>query len=216
MEAVHVRDASLRLYNNCTHLKKPSEIIRHLEDEFSKAEIKLSNFPDLMLKEPDRVWVLLQAIPNEVRQYVVLHGKSGRWDELVDSCKFYEQQLRIVDAASMRQVEQQILCPYCGKKGHAKKDCWKWQRERGGKAIPTGNPRVMEKEKMVASAARGKAMRRASIKGMERAKMMEKERRRSSRRTSAIGADRQVAMGAMQAQMGIEALQVAALRKGLL
>ena len=39
----------------------------------------------------------------------------------------------MVDAASMRQVEQQILCPYCGKKGHAKKDCWKWQRERGGK-----------------------------------------------------------------------------------
>ena len=26
MEAVHVRDASLRLYNNCTHLKKPSDI----------------------------------------------------------------------------------------------------------------------------------------------------------------------------------------------
>ena len=67
MEAVHVRDASLRLYNNCTHLKKPSEIIRHLEDEFSKAEMKLSNFPDLMLKEPDGVSVLLQAIPNEVR-----------------------------------------------------------------------------------------------------------------------------------------------------
>ena len=132
MEAVHVRDASLRLYNNCTHLKKPSEIIRHLEDEFSKAEMKLLNSPDLMLKEPDRVLVLLQAIPNEVRQYVVIHGKSGRWDELVDSCKFYEQQLRMVDAASIRQVEQQILCPYCGKKGHAKKDCWKWQRERGG------------------------------------------------------------------------------------
>ena len=96
MEAVHVRDSSLRLYNNCTHLKKPFEIIRHLEDEFSKAEMKLSNFPDLMLKEPDRVSVLLQAIPNEVRQYVVLHGKSGRWDELVDSCKFYEQQLRML------------------------------------------------------------------------------------------------------------------------
>ena len=193
MEAVHVRDASLRLYSNCTHLKKPSEIIRHLEDEFSKAEMKLSNFPDLMLKEPDRVSVLLHAIPNEVRQYVVLRGKSGRWDELVDSCKFYEQQLRMVDAASMKQ----ILCPYCGKKGHAKKDCWKWQRERGGKGDSKGNPRVMEKEKMVASTARVKAMRRASIKGMERAKMMEKERRRSSRRTSAIEADRQVAMEAM-------------------
>ena len=35
------------------------------------------------------------------------------------------------------------------------------------KAIPKGNPRVMEKEKMVASTARVKAMRRASIKGME-------------------------------------------------
>ena len=54
MEAVHVRDASLRLHN-CTHLKKPSEIIRHLEDEFRKTEMKLSNFPNLMLKEPDRV-----------------------------------------------------------------------------------------------------------------------------------------------------------------
>ena len=38
----------------------------------------------------------------------------------------------MVDAASVRQVEQ-ILFPYCGKKEHAKKDCWKWQRERGGK-----------------------------------------------------------------------------------
>ena len=46
--------------------------------------------------------------------------------------------------------------------------------------------------------------------------MIAKERRRSLRRTSAIEADRQVAMGAMQAQIGIEALRVAALCKGLL
>ena len=39
-EAVHVHDASLRCTTkNCTHLKT-SEIIRHLEDEFSKAEMK--------------------------------------------------------------------------------------------------------------------------------------------------------------------------------
>ena len=69
-------------------------------------------------------------------KYVVLHGKSGRWDELVDSCKFYEQQMRMVDAASMRQVEQQILS-YCGKKGHAKKD-WKRQQERSGKGDSKG------------------------------------------------------------------------------
>ena len=83
-------------------------------------------------------------------------------------------------------------------------------------AIPKANPKVMVKEKMVVSPAWGKEVIRASRKGMERARTMEKERRRSSRKTSAIGADLQVAMGAMQAQMGIEALQVAALRKGLL
>ena len=58
----------------------------------------------------DRVSVL-QAIPNEVRQYVVLHGKSRRWNELVDSCKFYEQQLRMVDAASIRLVA--AACSAC-------------------------------------------------------------------------------------------------------
>ena len=101
----------------------------------------------------------------------------------------------MVDAASIRQVEQQILCPYCGKKG-LRKIAGNGSENAVVKAIPKGNPRVMEKEKMVASTARVKAMRRAS-RGMERAKMMEKERRRSSRRTSAVEADRQVAMGAM-------------------
>ena len=43
--------------------------------------------------ELDRVPVLLQAIPNKVRQHVVLMEESGKWNELVDS-KFYEQQLR--------------------------------------------------------------------------------------------------------------------------
>ena len=166
MEAVHVRDASLRLYNNCTHLKKPSEIIRHLEDEFSK-------------------------------EYVVLHGKSGRWDELVDSCKFYEQQLRMVDAASMRQVEQQILCPYCGKKGHAKKDCWKWQRERGVKGDSKGKSKSDGKGKDGGKHSAGKGNEKGKHKGDGKGKDDGKERKRSSRRTSAIEADRQVAMEAM-------------------
>ena len=197
MEAVHVRDASLRLYNNCTHLKKPSEIIRHLEDEFSKAEMKLSNFPDLMLKEPDRVSVLLQAIPNEVRQYVVLHGKSGRWDELVDSCKFYEQQLRMVDAASMRQVEQQILCPYCGKKGHAKKDCWKWQRERGGKGDSKGKSKSDGKGKDGGKHSAGKGNEKGKHKGdgkgkddgKGKKKKFKKDKRHRSRSASSDGSN---------------------------
>ena len=75
-----------------------------------------------MLKEPDRVSVLLQAIPNEVRQYVVLHhGKSGRWDELVDSCKLYEQQLRMVDAAPMRQWSSRFFVFTAARKGMLRK-----------------------------------------------------------------------------------------------
>ena len=197
MEAVHVRDASLRLYNNCTHLKKPSEIIRHLEDEFSKAEMKLSNFPDLMLKEPDRVSLLLQAIPNEVRQYVVLHGRSGKWDELVDSCRFYEQQLRMVDAASMRQVEQQILCPYCGKKGHAKKDCWKWQRERGGKDDAKGKYKGDGKGKDGGKQGYGKGKEKGKHKGdgkgkddgKGKKKKFKKDKRHRSRSASSDGSN---------------------------
>ena len=170
MEAVHVRDASLRLYGNCTHLKKPSEIIRHLEDEFSKAEMKLSNFPDLMLKEPDRVSVLLQAIPNEVRQYVVLHGKSGKWDDLVDSCKFYEQQLRMVDAASIA--------------GSGKENAVE-------KTMPKASKRVMEKGKMVESQAMERARKRASRREMGKAKTTERERKRNLRKRGAIGTGHQ-------------------------
>ena len=67
--------------------------------------------------------------------------------------------------------------------------CWKWQRERGGKG---------------------------ESKGKSKSNGKEKDGGKHSAGTSAIGADRQVAMGTMQAQMDIEALRVAALCKGLL
>ena len=141
--------------------------------------------------------MLLQAIPNEVRQYVVLHGKSGRWDELVDSCKFYEQQLRMVDAASMRQVEQQILCPYCGKKGHAKKDCWKWQRERGGKGDSKGKSKSDGKGKDGGKHSAGKGNEKGKHKGdgkgkddgKGKKKKFKKDKRHRSRSASSDGSN---------------------------
>ena len=83
--------------------------------------------------------------------------------------------------------------------------------------MPKANRRVMEKEKMVASnGTMGKVKKRASRREMEQAKMMERERERNSRKTSAIEIDRQAATEAMQALMVREALQVAAPCKGLL
>ena len=82
--------------------------------------------------------------------------------------------------------------------------------------MPKASRKVMEKEKMVVNRAMEKAKRRTSIREIEKAKMTKKERRRSSRKTSAIEADRQVAMEAMRAMMVRGALLVAALHKGLL
>ena len=81
MEAVYVRDSALKLFQSVGEIKRPTDLIRHLEDAFAKSESKLTNFPELKLSEADRCSVLLQSL-REVRQYVVLHGKSGDWEAL--------------------------------------------------------------------------------------------------------------------------------------
>ena len=131
MEAVSVRDHCLKLHTGCKHLRNPTDIIRHLEDEFSRAEAKLTNFTELKLSEADRCSVLLQALSSEVRQYVVLHGSSSDWASLKKSLTYYEEQLRLCEIPSNnRAIKTDVLCEHCGKKGHAKKDCWKWKREQ--------------------------------------------------------------------------------------
>ena len=74
---------------------------------------------------------------------------------------------------------------------------------------------VKEKDGGKHSVGKGNEKSKQKGDGKGKAKTI-KRKERSSRKTSAIGADWQVAMGPMQAQMGIEALQVAALRKGLI
>eukprot|EP00439_Symbiodinium_sp_Y106_P002997 s12078_g1.t1 len=75
MEAVFVREQALKLYQHVSHLKRPTDLIRHLEDSFSK-------FPELKLSEADRCSVLLQSLAAGVREYVVLHGSSSDWEAL--------------------------------------------------------------------------------------------------------------------------------------
>ena len=110
---------------------------------------------------------------------------------------FTEQQLRMVDAASMRQVEQQILCPYCGKKGHAKKDCWKWQRERGGKGDSKGKSKSDGKGKDGGKHSAGKGNEKGKHKGdgkgkddgKGKKKKFKKDKRRRSRSASSDGSN---------------------------
>ena len=77
MEAVVVREHCLKLHQECKNIRQPTDIIRHLEDEFSRAEAKLTNFSELKLSEADRCSVLLQALGSEVRQYVLLREQLG-------------------------------------------------------------------------------------------------------------------------------------------
>ncbi|CAE7255000.1 RE2 [Symbiodinium sp. CCMP2592] len=103
MEAVFVREQSLKLYQHVGHMKRPTDLIRHLEDSFSKSEAKLSNFPELKLSEADRCSVLLQSLSAEVRQYVVLHGSSSDWEALRKTLTYYEEQLK--NAVVLRRAE---------------------------------------------------------------------------------------------------------------
>ena len=111
-------------------------MIRHLEDAFAKSESKLTNFPELKLSEADRCSVLLQSLSAEVRQYVVLHGKSDDWEALRKSLTYYEEQLRLCDLPGSARALSDVLCDYCGKKGHKAEQCW--QKKRDEKAAAGG------------------------------------------------------------------------------
>ena len=101
-----------------------------MEDSFSKAEAKLSNFPELKLSEADRCSVLLQSLAAGVREYVVLHGSSSDWEALRKTLTYYEEQLRLCEApGSSGRALQEKVCDHCGKKGHTAEKCWQRQRE---------------------------------------------------------------------------------------
>ena len=88
MEAIAVRDEALKLSGKASGYKRPLDAVRFLEDEFGKVDQKLHRFPELKLGTSDRHTILLQSVSLECRQYIVLHGKSSSWEELVASIKF--------------------------------------------------------------------------------------------------------------------------------
>ena len=162
--------------------------MRHLEDELSKGEQKLGNFPDLRLSEADKVSVWLQAIQPEVRQYVVLRGRSNDWLSLTTSLKYYEEQLRMSETlgASNRAMSE-ILCDYCGKKGHKRENCWQQKRdergEKGGKGDGKGKKGGGKQEER-----KGKSPSKGSgkgEKGKEKGKGKSKKKKKGQRAHSA-------------------------------
>ncbi len=204
MEAVYVRDECLKLHTKCGHVRKPMDIVRHLEDELSKAEAKLSNFPDLRLSDMDKVSLLLQAIPSEVRQYVVLHGHSNDWKSLTASLKYYEEQLRMCETpANARAMD--TLCEYCGKRGHTKDFCWQKKKDDKSKGEKGSGKKGGGKKGDKGKSPGGKGEKgEKGNKGKEKEK--EKARAKKRRRRKAL-------THAQRAQMAVEVRSLLLLEK---
>ena len=95
------------------------DVVRYLEDELSKVESKLINFPELKLS----LSIVLQAISADAMQYVVLHGHSNDWWSVSTTLKSYEEQLRMCELpGSSSQALSEIICDHCSKKGHKKRE----------------------------------------------------------------------------------------------
>ena len=86
-----MRDEALKLPVRARVYKRPLDVVRFLEDELGKVDQKLHRFPELKPGASDRLTILLQSVNPECRHYVVLHGKSGTWEELVTSIRFFEE-----------------------------------------------------------------------------------------------------------------------------
>ena len=186
MEAVYVRDECLKIHSKCGHLKKPMDVVRYLEDELSKVESKLINFPELRLSEADKVSLILQAISAEARQYVVLRGHSGDWSSVSTTLKFYEEQLRMCElpGSSSNRALSEIICDRCGKKGHKKENCWQRKREEretakeGGKTRPSrdgGKDQGKGKGKDEKGKSKGKGKDKGKGKGKDKYKKKKKK-----------------------------------------
>ena len=157
MEAIAVRDEALRLTSKASSYKRPLDCVRFLEDELGKVDQKLHRFPELRLGASDRSTLLLQSVSPECRHYVVLHGKSGSWEELVESIRFYEEQTRLCDAGSLNAVGERGLCWNCGKSGHMS---WQCPDKSSGKGKKRDEPK----------GGKGPRIERRALKGRAKAK----------------------------------------------
>ncbi|CAJ1395312.1 unnamed protein product [Effrenium voratum] len=55
MEAISVRDAGLQLNKKAEQYQRPLDVVRFLQDEFGKNDVKLSRFEDLKMNIADKV-----------------------------------------------------------------------------------------------------------------------------------------------------------------
>ena len=162
-EALALRTSTLALSAKSERL---AEIVRSVEGQLHQFDQLLDSSAvvrgdfSLRVSEADKVIVLLKQLPQTVRMFVQLHGRSNTFEELKQCVLDYDTNTRLLsDVASLRVTRDQPsggryrsnsrdskgskgskgkgkgansgLCWNCGKAGHRQKDCPDPPKEKG-------------------------------------------------------------------------------------
>ncbi|CAE7605206.1 unnamed protein product [Symbiodinium natans] len=96
IEATSLREAVLQ-FRPGKHVVRPLDVYRAVESELLKADRNLSGYSSLRLTEPEKMMLHLKCMPESCKHYVLLHGKSDTLNEILESIKFYDSHLRVIE-----------------------------------------------------------------------------------------------------------------------
>ena len=96
MEATSIHEAVLG-FRPGKAITRPLDVYRAVEAELRKSDRNLAAYPELKLTEPEKVMLHLKCMPESCKHYVLLHGKSDTLEEILQSIKFYDSHIRLIE-----------------------------------------------------------------------------------------------------------------------
>ena len=139
MEATSLRESVLQ-YRPGKGLVRPLDVFRAVEAELLKTDRNLATFAELKLTEPEKVMLHLKCMPETCKHYVLLHGKSDTLGDILESFKFYDSHIRLIEYDKESRVNakafwnEETIAAF--NKGKGKKG--KGKGKKGGKASEGG------------------------------------------------------------------------------
>ena len=139
MEATSLRESVLQ-YRPGKGLVRPLDVFRAVEAELLKTDRNLSAFAELKLTEPEKVMLHLKCMPETCKHYVLLHSKSDTLGDILESIKFYDSRVRLIEYGKESKVNakafwnEETIAAFNKGKGKKGKD----KGKKGGKSSQEG------------------------------------------------------------------------------